>query len=979
MGDAHAALEQLWDTFAGDTEQGLRTLLRLAEQRYVAGAVGDPFALAPLVAATFCSDRDLGQHQRFTYRSVGESIGKLVLAWLRGMARDEEEAHPLRQQVRDRILAADSQHDDEFAIEALATLGRDLDDRAEQWLRDQAVHAPARLKVAVESFGAVTSLGPCSPRLLLDLAEAYYIDRSGPDGMSDWGLHEGIRDHQAKGFGPPYTAWYFGPFFRLLREVPREALAMINRMLDHAAAVRLRSLHHTSRSLTEESGPSWLGIGIDFPGSGTRHYTGDGHVWGWYRGSTSGPYPCMSALLAVERFAEQLLTSLRWPLAQVVDLLLRDCNNLAMPGLVVGLLIRRCEAAADLLDPWLASPQVWRLEFSRTTAEHFHVRGGETDEAIGADRRRWRLRETGQYMTARALLEGDRARLEALEQVADRLLERARTDLEDASQEELAAVQGWASALRKENFRTHRLPDGRLAADYTPPASLTEILAPSASRSHVVNEALRLQTRYTDPERAPDTWDAESLAADLARARQLTADPDLPADGPHNSQGAQAAVAAAAVTSHARGRLAASHEDLQWAAATLLTAATDPNPGGLGWMGADYSAATALPSLLLAPFNDLDLAPSRLQAGLDALATSVRDEVRTAFVTECTAVWSAPCTNAQAHTPCRRHAPLWSAMEASLRDCRRRADDPHHGSGRAQLLPPYTETLPAVAAHDLLPDRLALPIACTAHARTTPCLAPQADTLLPVLFEVHRTATDCWVTDRYAGGYGPQRELVARVLIELAAQGMPEPLVAHLVTFAANANALQQLLSDCATLFTYDPALRAHLPTVWPLILTTTLDAVDAGADLHADGHWADYALAALLPTPQLRMDDTNPDATLNRVRGDWLAPAALGDLAERWITLARGEPKASDALAQFAATAPEPWQRTTGLDWLERLIDGHYAALAGHCLFVIDWLASLRSTTTLDAAALGRWRRISDGLAAAGDSRAAGLQQLDE
>jgi hypothetical protein len=215
-------------------------------------------------------------------------------------------------------------------------------------------------------------------------------------------------------------------------------------------------------------------------------------------------------------------------------------------------------------------------------------------------------------------------------------------------------------------------------------------------------------------------------------------------------------------------------------------------------------------------------------------------------------------------------------------------------------------------------------------------------------------------------------------------QGEPEPLIEHLKTFAANADALQQLLGDFATMFTYDSELRHALPTTWPLVLQTTLDAINAGADLHGDGHWGEYALAALLPTPQPRIGDPNPDNILNAARLDWLPPEALNGVIDRWITITTGEPKAADAVAQFARTTSTAWQTTTGLAWLDRIISNRYEWFANRCWFVTNWLSELRESTTLDRHTLDRqtlthWRRIVDGLAAAGDRRAVDLQRIDE
>ena len=97
------------------------------------------------------------------------------------------------------------------------------------------------------------------------------------------------------------------------------------------------------------------GVQLDIPSIGSRYFAGDEHVWAWYRGTAVGPYPCMSALMAVERVADQWL-QLGTPLPGLITALLRDAHNLAMPGLVVGLLTRHAEQVTAEADPFLASP-----------------------------------------------------------------------------------------------------------------------------------------------------------------------------------------------------------------------------------------------------------------------------------------------------------------------------------------------------------------------------------------------------------------------------------------------------------------------------------------------------------------------------------------------------------------------------------------------------------------------------------------------
>ncbi|MEU6182914.1 ATP-binding protein [Streptomyces coeruleorubidus] len=976
LGDAQSAIESVWDDLTADDHRGLKTLLRLADLRYVTSTIADPFTLAPVVALTYCTDRDLGQNNRYS-QGMGKTIRHLVLAWLRGMARDTQHPDTLRQQVRDYVLAMHPEHYDDFAVEALATLGPDTDEASEQWLRETAAQAPGQLAAAVESFGAIP-MARTHPRLLLDLTEAYYIHQPRRSRWGGGGLHDdGIRRHSRQtGFGPPFAAWHFGPFYWLLHSLTADTLDMINRMLDHAATFRVRAPQ-------DEPAAPPQGISLDIPGIGPRYFVGDRHVWGWYRGSTVGPHPCMSALMAVERCADSLIAA-GIPYEKVVHLLLRGCNNLAMAGLVVGLLVRRLHDAGNLLDVWLTSPAVWSLETSRTSAEgRFHVRGAEPDDVVGAHRRTTTPREAAAELTQQAMITGDQQRLDALTGIADRLVANARAELGEDPDGQLTRVQGWASLLRPENHPAYRTADNKIVLQYTPPAEVAEGFTSLAAQVAAGSEALRLQHTYGDAEIQPEHWPTDSLLADLELARQITADP--PSFGTLHPQDAPAAVAAAAVISHARGLTVVPDDDLRWAADILLdTPTTAPVDSGDDetWvvypMAASASAARALPFLLLAPFDHLGIAQDRIERTATALA-AWPDGIRTLFAAGCTPVWEAPCAEADETTPCRRHKPLWAAVQAALGHCR--LGPWQYGNRLPQFLPPpYTDTLPTVPPTDLLVNRLAMPIACTAAACHTACLTEHATALFPALMDAHRDGTDHWMTEGYAGYNSPERELVVRALITLAADGTEGPLTAHLRSFAANANALQQLLNDAATLSTYDPELRALLPAVWPLIMTTTLDALDAGADLgRGSERWADYAIAALLPTPQPRTADPRFDETLTRANSDWLAPDALGEAAERWLDLARGEPMAADALARFARTVPSTWQCATGLAWLEHMIDGRYDAFANHCWYVTRWLTELRETALPDTATLSRWRRIVDGLAASGDRKAVDLQRIDE
>jgi len=104
LGAAGQALARAWPDLLADDRAALRTVLRLALQRYAAHGVGDVTVLEPLVALAYCGTGDLGQDDHHD-RGVGKQIRKLVLAWLRGLIQSGAGPLALRQQVRDRLLS----------------------------------------------------------------------------------------------------------------------------------------------------------------------------------------------------------------------------------------------------------------------------------------------------------------------------------------------------------------------------------------------------------------------------------------------------------------------------------------------------------------------------------------------------------------------------------------------------------------------------------------------------------------------------------------------------------------------------------------------------------------------------------------------------------------------------------------------------------------------------------------------------------
>ncbi|MFE2032840.1 hypothetical protein ACFXBB_06150 [Streptomyces scopuliridis] len=962
-------------------------MIRLAMQRYATNDVGDPVVLGPLVELTFCGDRnaDSGGRSR-TESDVGRSVREIVLAWLRGLVSADNSEHVLlRQSVRDRILAAEPEPWDEFAVEALAMLGLDFDERAEAFLRRIADDGGARLDPAVEHFWPAVMMAKHQPDLLLTLTESYYKERYDVEEDSyGWpGSHpfaDGIRRHRGGvGLYGRMAGWRYGPFWQLLtvRLVP--TLAVINRMLDHAASIRVGDRDDYTRAPGEEL----PGVDLDLPGVGARHCIGDGHVWAWYRGSSVGPHPCMSALMAVERLADQLVGIVGAPLDRVVQLLLRDCNNLAMPSLVVGFLVRHLEQGGHLLDDWMRNPAVWQLEFARAAGEGaLHVQGPDAPDLVGRERCRSTLRDVAAELTIRAAAANDQTRLDELADIGEELVRRAEGLVADSQGGEEAdrfvtSVRGWAATFRPENYRQQTDESGNLTVQYEHPEPLATRLRPEAEMLARTSEALRLQNTYARS--ADRAAPVDTLLADIGVAQSFG--DDLP-DATLNRFDPIAAVAAAAAVAQAQGRIRVPVDDLCWATDVLIGAISEPSraeyvESSFYSTGADRSAATGLPALLAAAVDVTELDRQAIISALERCTTNHFDEVRIAFALGTERIWTAPCDTGLKSGVCHHEAVL-TAVRAGLRDCRLGGWEPDTGKrARPRLDGPHEQTLPQVETERLYLTSLIPPlIAVVSASRSGTCVAEQASRLADVVIDAHARATDHWAREGFENRHSKHG---ARVIVDLAVSGDTGPLTAHVRRFASNGRALRDLLDDIAVLFTYDDALRPSLLSVWAVALEAGLDAIGDGNELRADHHWADYALGALLPTPTIDVSDADIDATLARARQGWLHPDSIAHLVARWISISRHEPKALDALAQLGKCAPFEWQRETGLIWAEQLADGVYSGIANQCWYLTEWLETVHSRDDMLPEHITRWRRLVDGLAAAGDHRAARLQRIEE
>ena len=537
LGQPIELLRRAWPTLRADSNAGLHRLLRVLYQRHRAQSLLDPLVTEPIVELLLTESAPW---------LISEEVATMVADWMMSLVvGDAPEGHPLRVRLRDHLAAycdgaqvrleawqaeqsarasrsADDTDDvtpppptvlgparraridrrwavpqeirDQTTVHLWACLGPDLGEPGEQVLRRLAQDAPEDLAPALEEPGAGRAVGSYRHGLLAVLVEAYYIVEPDEDHAL---LEDGIRRHTFGGVGVPLAAWYRGPFSAMFQTDLIRGIGVLNRMLNHAARVRARTLAALGDPWRRPQQEEVDRYGLDLNLTGQeRRYVGDPHVWQWYRGTGVGPYPCMSALQALERVCDQLLAMDIRP-ERLVELLLDGCDSLAMPALAVGVLVRHIEGVNDLLDRFLAEPYVWHLEFARVTNETAGL-AASSEGIANPTRRHWSLRDAAMWLTVSA----DDERAEQLREIGRQLVARAADQFGDEASEadagasdDLAFVRAWASTLDRESYSAQEHADGVLLQS-SPPQDVIDALEADNADLGRGSEAIRIQMRY---------------------------------------------------------------------------------------------------------------------------------------------------------------------------------------------------------------------------------------------------------------------------------------------------------------------------------------------------------------------------------------------------------------------------------------------------------------------------------------------------
>ncbi|WP_146229093.1 hypothetical protein [Streptomyces sp. NWU339] len=956
----------------------LTALLRCVALRFAQGGVSDALVTAPVVAWL------VRQRTPFLAPGEGEADDELVLGWLRAVSEDEAVKaditgyRPVRVLLRERLLQAAPKYPSEGFLEALALLGSDRDEAASTLLRDVAQRRPHVMMHAVDRVHAARCLAATDAALLGELALAYYRPRSLRPGHAasrrrrDGGRHEywGIRERGQ-------AAWYRGPFYALLSADLQQGTALIKALLDAELVA----------GAADGEKAQDAGLRIAYPGMGVQQYPGGDHAWAWYRGVLSGPQPCMSALMALERRWEELIQADCVSAPQAARAVLVNVGTSAGAGLAYGLLVRHLEEVTDELDGFLSSPAVWELEYSRVANNRVFGKQADLHDNDRLDRF---PEEVAMRLVVLAKRRNDEPALTRLKEVGKRLRAAA------PESPDPLAVANWADHLDWERFALVSEGD-QTAIVVRPSDDVAQELAKRRTESALSRKRYELINRYAlfqrPPHRAmaPKGFDSDQLLLDLAAARSL-------ASSDVEVWDAVCAVAAAAIHAVVQGAQLPA-DDLAWSV-DLLTSVTEEertqlDAATLPW-GAQRMVALALPHLLVdvgagtdSPLRD-GRRRERVRAAIIACAEAAAHEIRASTVEGLRPVWSAACADGE---PWCHHAVAWDAIQAGVQLVLEEANAFLRGHGSSR--PPVTSLDQLTGDEGAMATLGTVLPAVLEAARTQHCTTAQARTLRTSLLNAYTRTACAWEDLDYHRTAEQHCSLAAALL--RTADAEPEVLNALGEALASSAYALSPLLYGLKLTATYEPELIKSLGTVWPHLMETALtqpvqqhrafpDETCEDEELIKDWERRDSSfqqfaqerlLEELIPQPILSLGDPDPDATLHRARDQWLSLAPLEDLIDAWTTWAEPGQFAADHLIDLLKTQLIPEQLEPGLRWVRQLVLGPDGLPRSPGFALADWLRDLHPFLTKPTRP--HYQALVDGLALIEHPQAAELQQLDE
>ena len=176
----------------------------------------------------------------------------------------------------------------------------------------------------------------------------------------------GLGHRFSVGDSPPSA--YSGPYLRLLQNHPARGCDLILRFINRACDVYA----HPSNQGRGVHGPTR--VTIQLPDGSTHEQFAGGHLWELYRGTSFGADTLKSALMALEYWLLEKGKRGDTDLADILNHLLSQSNNIAVTAVVASVAVAYPDRAADAAITVLTNRYYFRADLERSAGETMNWR-----------------------------------------------------------------------------------------------------------------------------------------------------------------------------------------------------------------------------------------------------------------------------------------------------------------------------------------------------------------------------------------------------------------------------------------------------------------------------------------------------------------------------------------------------------------------------------------------------------------------------
>lgn len=970
----------------------LSTLLRVMSQRLKLDNLDDLNQANPAVEYILESQ---------TPWTISNEAFEFLSNWLFGLAHlGIPEGNPNRIRLRERLvefwdgtseaenrtpphatrtkLPRTPELSDSRFIELLALLGSDADDNIARILKQLASDSPECLSPAVDAPTSALSLASYDVNLLADLMEAYYIDDTSDSfGFS---LNKGIRPHRGRWHPsiPPFSKPWYGGFSALFSAAPIALSSrVLNRILNHVE-VRLRDeATHNVDAPTHVKLEYELDLGL-----GVVKHSGQERMWSWYRTRSGAPAPCLSALQAMELVVDVLIDRATSAKAgKIIEKLLHNCENLAVPGMIYGILVRHIETLRSHLFPFFAEPLVWETEMSGVILE-WAGWGSNAEGLSNPERRKWSPQDVAHCL----VLYADVHTQPQLEAIGQKLRENGRLR---GLQEH---TENWAKFLDARNYKCVK-EGGQTYSEIELPMNSSAQQHEITAKLHRQNEYVRIQNayrleapKYNNKYVAPT--DTE-LTNDLKLVRRLSLEDETYS---HFAQGAIIDVSRESIHRAARDNTQILNDNFNFAIQSILRVArgfasndVSENDSRRQAFGVENSAAITLPLLLLDLFKEQLESNLSSITELSTLGHGIMDnadfESQLFLARGCDPIWKKQCPKSYSKNTIK--SDIESQSEIGQRFCfHQRAFDWLINSANGAIIgepdldnyqelgtPELTQQIESVASSapwKIDPAGLSIAIrGLGAAAASQHCCTDQANRYLSQLLRSQFRALKSYEESNSEVEESQSVLLIAaRSLLQTWSTGRTKSIL-DLVNILAGCPALiTDFLEGVAIAGAESTVLGTAAKAIWPILMDHLLNDSTFSRDLidNTYGHWMK---SALLPQPTLWAH--RPYVEVETPLVDWVEATDLNSYVERWIHVSRGNTQCLRALILFLERLKPDEQASKGIGWIGSFCVENGQVLIPELKESNQWIISIES----DAVRLGlaeEWQSLVDILVANGN-----------